>query len=475
MGTIILGGGIIGLSTAYYLSLHQPPSNPSNPPIHIIDSASSLFLSASGCAGGFLALDWFAPPAASLGRLSYKLHRELARQYNGQTLWGYAGSHTYSLSINDPNVQKNGKKTRGEDWLLAGTSRASLAPRSYAHPIQPNEGDPTDGLNADGTPRVFTPQANAIVETVASHNECAQVEPRELCSFLLSECRSRGVQVHLSTDAVGVVTSPSGNLTGIALSSPSGAETPSHLPCQHLILSAGCWTPMLFRTLFPSSPVTIPIKSLAGHHIIVKSPRYKTPYYSPSNATLASGNKEQLCYSIYCAPSPVSGSWTFAPEAYARLARNGDTEVWVGGLNDWDVPLPQKADETEALVDPKSIDELRQTTVQLFGLANAADGARNGDLNEDDLQTLHEGMCFRPVSDSGVPIVTKMTDTDLGGVKASGECGPGTPGGVYIASGHGPWGISLSLGTGYVVAEMVLGKKTSADIGGLGLTIKSKL
>ena len=38
-------------------------------------------------------------------------------------------------------------------------------------------------------------------------------------------------------------------------------------------------------------------------------------------------------------------------------------------------------------------------------------------------------------------------------------------GGVFVATGHGPWGVALSLGTGRVVAEMVLGRKTSVDVG----------
>ena len=469
MAIVILGGGIIGLSTAYYLALQHPPSDPSNLPIHIIDSSSSLLLSASGYAGGFLALDWFPPPAASLGAFSFKLHRELAQQHNGQKHWGYAGSHTYSLNINDPNASSGGTRVRGEDWLLAGTSRAGIAPKSSAHPIQPG-GVSKDDLNSDGTPRCFTPQANGNVETIASHSECAQVEPRELCSFLLSQCQSRGVQVHLSASPTGIVTSSSGVLTGISLSSPDG-KPPHQLPCTHLILSAGAWTPKLFRTLFPRSPVTIPISPLAGHSLLVKSPRYKTPFFSPSNSTLASGEKEQMCYSIYCAPSPVPGQWTYAPEAYARLARGGETEIWIGGLNDSNLPLPEKAEQVNELRDPKSLKELRKATVQLFGLSKETNSSG---LNEDDLETLHEGLCFRPVSQSGVPLVTRLEERHLGGIKASnGRAG----GGVYIASGHGPWGISLSLGTGYVVAEMMQGKKTSADVSGLGLptVMKSQL
>ena len=44
-----------------------------------------------------------------------------------------------------------------------------------------------------------------------------------------------------------------------------------------------------------------------------------------------------------------------------------------------------------------------------------------------------------------------------------------TSDGVYIAVGHGAWGISQSLGTGLVVSEMIEGKKTSADVSVLAL------
>lgn len=42
-------------------------------------------------------------------------------------------------------------------------------------------------------------------------------------------------------------------------------------------------------------------------------------------------------------------------------------------------------------------------------------------------------------------------------------------GGVFIAAGHGPWGISLSLGTGKVVAEMIQGQPLSADVSELAV------
>ena len=42
-------------------------------------------------------------------------------------------------------------------------------------------------------------------------------------------------------------------------------------------------------------------------------------------------------------------------------------------------------------------------------------------------------------------------------------------GGVFVSAGHGPWGISQSLGTGKVLAELIEDKPTSANIRGLGV------
>lgn len=52
--TVIVGAGIIGLSTAYYLSLTLDVDNHA---IHVVENSDEFFASASGKAGGFLAED----------------------------------------------------------------------------------------------------------------------------------------------------------------------------------------------------------------------------------------------------------------------------------------------------------------------------------------------------------------------------------------------------------------------------------
>lgn len=78
------GGGIIGSTTAYYLTRH-PKFNSSLHTITLLE-ASSVAAGASGKSGGLLAL-WAYPEC--LVPLSYRLHKELAEQYGGDRKWGY--------------------------------------------------------------------------------------------------------------------------------------------------------------------------------------------------------------------------------------------------------------------------------------------------------------------------------------------------------------------------------------------------
>lgn len=51
MATIIIGAGIVGLSTAFFLS-EDPSISPTD--IHLVEASEELFASASGYAGGYL-------------------------------------------------------------------------------------------------------------------------------------------------------------------------------------------------------------------------------------------------------------------------------------------------------------------------------------------------------------------------------------------------------------------------------------
>jgi glycine/D-amino acid oxidase-like deaminating enzyme len=151
--TFILGTGIIGLSSAYYLSL-SPSTLPSS--IHLIDPSPTLFASASGFAGGFLAEDWFGAELEELGRLSFRLHRELAEQYGGREKWGYLRSNGVSYSAG--KVGKGRRGESGEDWLRQGGSRGDVVGVSEGYVddngpawLKREEGDRIEVIGEEGT------------------------------------------------------------------------------------------------------------------------------------------------------------------------------------------------------------------------------------------------------------------------------------------------------------------------------------
>lgn len=201
------------------------------------------------------------------------------------------------------------------------------------------------------------------------------------------------------------------------------------IPCTRILIAAGAWSPYVFSTLFPGAKRKLPISSLAGHSLVVRSPRWTEEHEKKgSHAIFARDEKG------------------YFPEIFSRSGE----EIYIAGLNDPSLPLPNLA--TESKVDETAVGMLQKTAKKLLGA--------HGDV--DDLEIVRKGLCFRPVTKRGTPILARIPDKEGIDIRVG-------KGGIWLAAGHGPWGITNSLGTGKVMAEMIQGKPTSADISGLGM------
>jgi glycine/D-amino acid oxidase-like deaminating enzyme len=205
------------------------------------------------------------------------------------------------------------------------------------------------------------------------------------------------------------------------------------VPCTRLVITAGPWTPAVFSSLFPSASIEIPITPLAGHSVVLKSPRWTEEHAENGES-----------HAVF-----TTNSSGFSPEFFSRTGG----EIWFGGLNSTTISLPPGAGEAQP--NPEDIMQLMVVAKRLLGLPG-----------KEDLEVLREGLCFRPVMNNGRPIVSRVPDEKLGaGLKTRGA----GDGGVFISAGHGPWGISQSLGTGKVLTELMEGVETSCDISRLVL------
>ena len=83
---VIIGGGIAGSTTAYFLA--TSPARSPDTKITIVEG-TKIAAAASGYSGGFLAKDWHGAATSSLAALSFDLHAKLAKEFGGGEKWGY--------------------------------------------------------------------------------------------------------------------------------------------------------------------------------------------------------------------------------------------------------------------------------------------------------------------------------------------------------------------------------------------------
>jgi len=257
-------------------------------------------------------------------------------------------------------------------------------------------------------------------------------DPLRLSQFLLSQCLERGVQLHHPAKGASVSKDIRDELSSVRIAYTDSSHE-MDIPCTRLIIAAGAWSPEVFQTLFPGAKTKLPISPLAGHSLVLRSPRWTTEH------------EKKGCHAVF-----TTDEAGYSPEIFSRMGG----EIYIAGLNSSSIPLPALA--TESKIEENAVKQLQTTSKRLLG--------QPGDV--EDLELVRKGLCFRPVTDRGTPILGRIPDKVLGkGISTRG----GGDGGVFLAAGHGPWGISMSLGTGKVIAEMVMGLKTSADVGELGL------
>jgi hypothetical protein len=123
--TVILGAGVIGLSTAYYLALalNGTSSSTPKPPIVVIEPSHDVCPAASGEATGGLGDFGFSDQTSPLGQLSYSLHKALAAAYGGTQQYGISDLAIYRLSPEG----FGGKYSPPDSWGPAAPVRKSRA------------------------------------------------------------------------------------------------------------------------------------------------------------------------------------------------------------------------------------------------------------------------------------------------------------------------------------------------------------
>jgi glycine/D-amino acid oxidase-like deaminating enzyme len=288
--TVIVGAGIIGVSTAYFLS--HAPARTQDHTITILDPSPPAS-GASGKSGGFVGRNWAGAATASLAELSFRLHNELAQKYNGAEKWGYRRCR--AMSVVGKNARGNPLGDLTRSVRLRNASEAE--PAAGLSWIKPGVIQTQNILSdKDATAQWYYFRVVDVID-------CS--DPYRLTSFLLEEAMSSGMVNFVQGSATSLFTDENNSVTQIHGARKDG--TTLSLACDNVVIAAGAWTGPFSRYLLPKE---IPISSYAGHSVVV----------TPSTSVTA----DCLFMTL-----DIRNSF-YHPEIFARSCG----EVYICGVND---------------------------------------------------------------------------------------------------------------------------------------------
>lgn len=400
---IIIGAGIIGVCTAYYLVKH-PQFDPEKYHISLVES-KRVAGGASGKAGGLLAL-WAFPQ--QLVPLSFQLHQELSDLYDGENNWDYRRLTTVSIEgdLTEFHAEEESDAESERQVTEKALPGTELPPKKTSKVTKQRDSKklPSD-LNW------ITEQFVNLCSSLGGKDTTAQVHPYRFTNFILKEAvkDSKGaLELILGKVNHILYLMDTGVATGISYE-PTSAKSEKHEPVSlkgdQIVLSVGPWT----SKILPDCPIS----GLRAHSITIAP--YKDQRVSP--------------YAIFT--EYKIGNKYVSPEIYARK-----DEVFVCGEGDSAVDVPETTDDVEVV--KSKCDDL------FLQVGKMSSMLRKGRI-------LKRQACYLPVLDvpsSSGPLIGEINVDNL-----------------FLCSGHSCWGINNAPGSGKVMSELLLeGKAKSANI-----------
>ncbi|KAI5115941.1 hypothetical protein M0805_004938 [Coniferiporia weirii] len=310
---VIIGGGIIGCTTAYYLTHHKAYS-PETTAVTILE-ASSVAGGASGKAGGLIA-KWAYP--RELVDITFKEHERLAQAHDGANRWGWrytnVGQWEGKGEAIDSSEMPSAISLNKKDGMFAG----GTDPRRRGKSLLPDD--------LDWVKETLTHN----YEPMAGERETAQVHPYQFTTSMCALAQENGARVILgkATSIAYVDFASKGKQTravaSVTYTDASSGESHT-IPASHVVVSAGPWT----QTILPQAPIS----GTRAHSITIRPTRPVSAY---------------ALFTEIAMPEPYPNA---SPEIYARP----NNEVYACSPGDG-LPLP--ASTAEAQVDHKVCDAL---------------------------------------------------------------------------------------------------------------------
>lgn len=408
MDVLVIGGGVIGVCSAYYLA-EQGFS------VSILEKGGI----ASGCSGanaGLIAPS-FSIPLAAPGALRLWLRwmfkprsplfvrlrvdpslfhwlwqfqkacqsRKMLQGLHVLRDLNYASSELYEQLIVNESLECNYRK---DGWLMAYKTEKVFQKAVKEAQLLQDHGIEAKILSSDVTIEM-DPALRAKLIGGIFFPEDAHLDPAKFVQTLADRLRERRVDIHLQTEVLDFETSK-GKITAVR-------TTHGEFQFQHVVIAAGAWSPKLVRSLGQ----VLPVQPAKGYSISVKRP--------------------EVCPRI-----PL-----YLSEAKVVLTPLGDSLRLAGTL---------ELAGLDFRINPRRVEAIMRN--------------EEGYLRPAENLEIIEIKCgLRPCSPDGLPIIDRYPEYEN----------------LFIATGHGMLGITQAPITGKLISQLVCNQTPEIDLAPLSV------
>jgi glycine/D-amino acid oxidase-like deaminating enzyme len=298
---VIVGGGIIGCTSAYYLTRH-PSFDPSKHKITLLE-ATRVASGASGKAGGLLAL-WAYP--SSIVPLSYRLHKELSDEHGGIDRWGYRTVHCGQVDCVGRQLPEKSKDDGANAKGTNANGQTGAEGKADSVSLQKNPPTPKKRLGSAGVPKDLdwvSEQSLRAYDEMGDPSTTAQVHPKQFTESMAALAQEKGVTIQTGARVTSINYTASGDRVESVTYTTTSTGHEDTLPATDVLLAAGPWT----RHIYPAAP----IGALRAHSVTIRPSRDVSAYALFTHIQLPRQfpNRHQ---------KGENGGQVVSPEIYAR-------------------------------------------------------------------------------------------------------------------------------------------------------------
>ncbi|TKA79968.1 hypothetical protein B0A49_01387 [Cryomyces minteri] len=338
----------------------------------------------------------------------------------------YAGSGTNSGRLSMAQLSEDLKQlgqVSYEQWEELGSKREFREQTAYC----------------GGTPEWLKLYKEDLVSYDPPNRRGASVDPVQLGKWLVGQCSNRGVTFRIGTRIITANHSADCNLESVTLETIK-AQREYAIPCDNLVIAAGTWSELLFNRLFPDSSIALPSSKIrAADWMLVASPE------PTSQGNLSVGGVKSVGL---------------------EFASRTDGKIWVAAVAEGAIRQPQPR-QLYSLY-PQTFGRLKRHAADLI-VPLRGTAAKAGPLAKDTVLTstkpeqLAKGTAFTATMTGGNPVMAKIGFDQLWALPQSKNTKQNALG-VFLCYGHGVNGLTLGMGCGKIMADMIRDVQPAIDV-----------